>query len=295
MQHTEVIQIITPKKLILPGLWFGPVHPKRVVVFIHGLTSNAFSGHDLVLPLVDEHTAIITFSNRGNGKIVRMKRIDGRKKKGYTSVIIGEAHERFTDCTDDLQGVINYIHNKQIYEIFLVGHSTGCQKSIYYLSRKGKQGSIKGVVLLAPMSDYAGALYQDKDNTLLTVTDLAKDYCGKGKEHSLLPLNIWPMMHDAQRFLSLYTPNSEEELFCYCQKNKIPKTYQMVKIPQLILLGEKDESRDRSIKKIAQWFKLNSKSKDTRIEIIKKAPHSFFRHEDEVTTHIKVFINRIFL
>lgn len=292
MKECRVIQITTPSKLVLNGLWFGPNNAKRVVIFVHGLTSNAFSGHDLVLPLVDECTAIITFSNRGNGKIVRMKRIDERKKKGYTSVMIGEAHEKFTDCADDLQGVIDYIHSKQIYEIFLVGHSTGCQKSIYYLSRKGKQKSIKGVVLLAPMSDYAGALYQDKDNALLTITDLARDYCRKGKEHALLPLDIWPMMHDAQRFLSLYTPDSEEELFCYCQKNKIPKTYQMVKIPQLILLGEKDESRDRSMKKIAKWFERNSQSRDTRIEIIKKAPHSFFLCEERVVAHIKAFIKK---
>ena len=66
----------------------------------------------------------------------------------------------------------------------------------------------------------------------------------------------------------------------------------MVKIPQLILLGEKDESRDRNIKKIAKWFEFNSQSRDTRIEIIKKAPHSFFLCEERVITHIKAFIKK---
>lgn len=293
MQHTAVIQIITPKKLILPGLWFGPEHPKRVIVFIHGLTSNAFSGHDLVLPLVDECTAVITFSNRGNSKIANMKRVDKRKTKGHTTVMLGEAHERFTDCVDDLQGVVDYVHSKQIDDIFLFGHSTGCQKSIYYVSRKGKQKSIKGVILLAPMSDYAGALYQDKNGNLARATEIAKRYVKEGHGNHLLPLDMWPMMHDAQRFLSLFAPDSIEELFCYCQKNKIPKIYQTVRIPQLIIFGEKDDSRDRNMKKIAQWFKLNSQSKNTRIEIIKKASHSFFHHEDEVVTHIKAFIKEI--
>lgn len=286
----NVVQIVTPEKLVMNGLWFGPKMAQRVIIFIHGLSSNAFSGHDIVCPLIDESTAVLTFSNRGNGKIVRMKRVDKRKRRGYSTAIKGESHEVFTECIDDLQGVIDFVSVRGGKEIYLVGSSTGCQKSIYYLSQRGKQSKVKGVILLSPMSDYAGALYQDKNNILKSATELANNYVKDGTPHKLLPLTIWPLLHDAQRFLSLFTPDSSEEIFCYCQENKIPTRYQLVKIPQLILLGEKDESRDRNMKKIAQWFEANCKSKKKNIYIIKNAPHSFFQHENEVSDHIKVFI-----
>ena len=290
MENCAVIQIITPRKLILNGLWFGPKNPKRVLIFIHGLTSNAFSGHDLVVPLVDESTAVITFSNRGNGKIVRVKRIDKRKKKGHVSLMIGEAHEVFIDCVDDIQGVINHVHSLGTRDIILIGSSTGCQKSAYYLSRKGKQNLIKGVVFLSPLSDYAGALHMDKNGLLARATTIATQYCNEKIQHDLLPLSVWSQMHDAQRFLSLYTPDSEEEIFSYCQKNKIPQAYHSITIPQLVILGEKDETRDRNIKKIAEWFKKNTRSRKSTIEIINGASHSFFQHENEVAENIKSFI-----
>ncbi|PIV70989.1 hypothetical protein COW57_02095 [Candidatus Roizmanbacteria bacterium CG17_big_fil_post_rev_8_21_14_2_50_39_7] len=286
----KIISIITPDKLVLPGLWFGPDKPQRVIIFIHGLSSNAFSGHDLVLPLVDASTTVITFNNRGNGKIVRMKKVDKRKKRGYSSRILGETHEVFTECVEDVQGAVDYVEAQGESEIYLVGHSTGSHKSVYYVSRKNNQKRIKGVVLLSPLSDYADALHQDKNKTLPRVVTYAKDLVQQGKAHELLPLTIWPMMHDAQRFLSLYTPNSEEEIFCYCQANKIPTTFRKIIIPQLVVLGEKDEFRNRPIKKIEHWFEKNIRSKVNRIVIIPNATHSFFNHEDEVVHHIKAFI-----
>ncbi|MBU0569841.1 alpha/beta fold hydrolase, partial [Patescibacteria group bacterium] len=151
----RVIEIITPKKYLLNGLWFGGNKPKRAIIFIHGLTGSAFSGHKFITPLANENTAVITFSNRGHSKIARIKKLDERKKKGYTSENIGETHEVFTDCVDDIKGAVDFIKSQGVEKIYLAGHSTGCQKSIYYLSQKSRQKNIKGVILLCPVSDYS--------------------------------------------------------------------------------------------------------------------------------------------
>lgn len=157
----KVVSFITPWKYILNGLWFGGDKPKRAIVFIHGLASSAFSNHSLIVPAADQTTAVITFNNRGHDKIARIKKIDKRKKKGYSSELVGEAHEVFTDCVDDIQGVVDFLTKEGVKEIYLAGHSTGCQKSVYYLAQRGKQKLINGVILMCPMSDYAGALKFD--------------------------------------------------------------------------------------------------------------------------------------
>jgi pimeloyl-ACP methyl ester carboxylesterase len=287
----KVIKVVTPLRYELNGLWFGVDNPKRVVIFIHGLTSSAFSNLDFVVPAVDDKTAVITFNNRGHDKIARIKRIDKRKKKGYISEYVGEAHEVFTDCVDDLQGVIDFASENGVSEIYLAGHSTGCQKVVYYLSQRGKQSLVKGSILMCPMSDYAGALKHDKDGELEKVQKIASKMVAEGCGSELLPLDVWSHQHDAQRFLSLYTPDSKEEIFSYAQPIKVPKTLKKVKIPTLVIFAEKDDYRDRPIKQIYKWFEKNVKSKERKMVVIKDALHSFQGKEKEVSIEVKQWLS----
>ena len=288
----EVVEIITPQKCVLNGLWFGSQKAKRAIIFVHGLTSSAFSSLKLIVPVTNRNTAVVTFSNRGHDQITKLRKINKRKKKGYTSKKAGATHEIFTECADDIQGAINFVKSKGVNEIYLVGHSTGCQKSVYYLSRRGKQEFIKGVILMAPMSDYAGALKFDKGGQLERATKVAKKLTGEGKPHKILPLDVWPHMHDAQRFLSLYTPDSEEEIFNYCQPNKYPKTFKSVKTPMLIIIAEEDEYKDRPVKKIENWFTNSSNSKDLQISIVRNAPHSFQKYESDVVEKVDYWLKK---
>ena len=80
-QPVRVINIVTPKKFILNGLWFGAESPSKVIIFIHGLGGNAFSSHKLITLLADSKTAVITFSNRGHDQVASIKKVDNRKKE----------------------------------------------------------------------------------------------------------------------------------------------------------------------------------------------------------------------
>lgn len=287
----KVIKITTPKKYLLNGLWFGGDSPKKGIIFVHGLGSSAFSSHELITPLADDNVAVITFNNRGHDKISKLRKADKRKKKGYSSVMAGEVHEIFTDCVDDIQGVVNFFLQKGIKNIFLSGHSTGCQKSVYYLTQRGKQKLIKGTILMCPMSDYAGEVKFDKEGQLAKVEKLARKLIKEEKAHEILPLNVWPYMHDAQRFLSLYTPDSKEEIFSYAQPDKKAKALRKLRIPALVLFAGDDEFRDRPIKKIIKWFEKNLKAKNKRLIVIEKAPHSFKSFEDKVVEETSSWLN----
>ena len=107
MINCKVIEITTPRKFILNGLWFGPEDPKKIVIFVHGLSSNVFGGNRFIFPLADHETTVISFSNRGHDTVSRLKKIDKRKKKGYTSITTGAAHEVFTQSADDIQGAVD--------------------------------------------------------------------------------------------------------------------------------------------------------------------------------------------
>jgi len=284
-----LITFLTPQKIQLHGVWLGDNKAKTVFVFLHGLGGSLFSRSPLLeLLAAEKNTAVFTFNNRGYGLINSFKR---KKKKDETEYYIaGMAHELFPECLDDIDGALNYARYRGAKKIFLVGHSTGCQKSIYYLAKKTK-AKVAGVILLAPVSDYATVNLKDKNyrKALKKAEQLKKVEKGQ----SLLPTNLWPHAISAQRFLSLYTPSSEEEIFSYASKRR-PAILQKVTKPILAVLAELDEFNDRPVKEMRTWFDETLASRPGyHLAIIKGSDHAFAEKERMILKEIKTWINII--
>ncbi len=289
----EVVEITTPDKLLLDGLWFGSEKPKRAFIFVHGLSSTVFSHHEFLLPLIDQNTATLFFNNRGHNIVTGLHKIDKRKKKGYAWTAGGSAKELFTDCVNDIQGAINLANCRGAKNIYLIGHSTGSQKVTYFLSRRGKQGQVTGAVLMSPMSDYASTKFEYPTSNLAKAMSLAEKLVKENRPHELLPETIWPETKSAQRFLSLFTPTSiEQQMFPYFTPEKRSSALWSIRIPLLIILAGKDEHRDRPTKQIAKWFIKNSHQKTTKVIVIKKALHSFNGQEDKIAETIAAWLQQ---
>ena len=293
MRPCFVVEIQTPKKVLLNGLWFGPYSakaskgkpkkPKRCVVWVHGLGSSVFSKHGIVEELADEKTAVLMFNNRGHDKVASVRKVGGRYMKA------GAVHERFTDCTDDIQGAINFARRRGVKQIFLAGHSTGCQKSVYWARKKGR--GVKGIILLGPMSDYDGTRISYSRKKLARALALARSYVRKGKGNELLPSSVWgwPWLADAQRFISLYQGKGAEEIFTYWNTVQKPHTLASVRIPILVLLAEKEEFTRMPAKKIAVWFERYMRK--GRVAIIPHVRHSFRGGEKRVAQEMRKFLD----
>lgn len=278
-------KIITPKKYILNGLWLGSKRPKRVIIWVHGLGSSMFSKLKIANELVDTNTAVVAFNNRGHDTIAH--HVGKFFKKALRG---GAAHEVFTDCADDIQGAINFARRQGVKAIYLAGHSTGCQKSVYWAHKKGK--GVKGIILMAPMSDYAAEVKISGKAKIARALIHARKLVRSGYPHELIPEKIWPgsLLVDAQRFISLYSGEGAEEIFTYWNSNKNPRTLKSVTIPLLVLLAEKDEYADRPAKQIATWFEKYLSKPRQRVIIVPKVRHSFKRGEVIVARAIKRFI-----
>ncbi len=275
----EVVEVITPQQIILQGLYFGPSQAKVGFIYIPGLASNVFSKLDLVAWLAGANFSVLSLNTRGHDKVTRVQKIDKRTVKGYRSIRGGGAHEIFTECKDDVAGAVDFLLKKKIKNIYLVGHSTGCQKAIYYLAHGRYREKVKGAVLLCPMSDYAAAVKEHGLPKLKKITAVAKRMIKNGREHDLLPLNLWPSYDDAQRFISLYNPDSPEEIFSYISPQVYPKTLTTVKQPLLALLAGQDEYQDRPTKQIAAWFNKYLSNSNSQVTILTNAKHSLLGYE----------------
>ncbi len=272
----QPVTFLSTDQLELQGLLFGNPKAATAHIVIHGLGGDVFSQIETIAHLASNDVQVLFFNNRGHDTITRFKRLDASAPKGYQSETIGAAHEVFTDCVHDIQGAVNFLEEQGAETIQLTGHSTGCQKTVYYLSQQPSK-SVKGATLLCTISDYASFIATEDEATRIKATDLAKKLVKEGRPHELLPLDVWPEMHDAQRFLSLFTPESTEEIFSYAVPDKAPEILQSVKVPLKIVLAEKDEYADRPASEIAAWFKKMMPEDQIEIEIIEGAGHNLER------------------
>jgi pimeloyl-ACP methyl ester carboxylesterase len=287
----RIITIQTPQRFLLNGLWFGPLRPQTVFIYLHGLSGSVFYQSELAASLAGRQTAVITFNNRGSNIISGVRRLDPRSAQGYKYYACGMAHEVFTDCVDDIDGAVAYARRLGARRIFLLGHSTGCQKSIYYLNQRLRT-AVTGAILLAPMSDYATVGQEADPATYRRALAIARRLVKAGQPHELLPTGAWPEIYDAQRFLSLYTPESKEEIFSYASGRK-PAALQRIKQPLLVLLAGQDPFGDRPMAEIAAWFKAALVKQRAEVGIIKGVGHSFSPRQSAVRQAIKRWVEKI--
>lgn len=288
MRPACVVEIETPKKIVLNGLWFGPQKPKQVIIFIHGLTGSLFSMSRIREALADGNTAVLTFNNRGFEHVSEYKQKLGKDSKWN---IGGGGHEVFTECADDIEGAVRFAHKAGVKDIYLAGHSTGCQKSIYWANKNNGGRAVKGMILFGPLSDYAIAVEQDSGGKLARSVAYAEKLVRAGKPNELMPKHLGPWFTcDAQRFLSLYTPESPEEIFTYGQPKKIPNTLRSVRVPILTLLSGAEEHTKRPARELAKWFDSNIRPPH-RVVIVPKVSHGFKGGEATVAKAIRSFMS----
>ncbi len=280
----EVIRIKTPRQYLLDGLWFGPSRARRVFIFVHGLGSSGFSHHGMLMPLVDRHTSVIFFNNRGHDVISGVRKA-AKNKKGYIREPGGAGQERFVDCADDIEGVVRFAEKRGAKEIYLIGHSTGSQKSAYYMARKGRRRHVAGVVLMAPLSDHAIISSIVSKGKLKKAEEGANKLMRQGKLTALIPDTLWPETISAERFISLYSGKGPEEIFTYWDPNRRPVTLRKIRTPILVALAGKDEHADRPAEDMAAWFSRHLKDGDA-ITIIPGANHGFHRKEIRLIAEI---------
>lgn len=288
MQTVQLCEIRTPKMFILNGIWYGPKRAKRVFIHVHGLGGNMLNtvGRALGEHMTDSQTAVLSFNNRGSGTISKAYKDAPRSKKGYESVLAGAAHEVFTDCVDDIEGVVRYVRSHGAKDVFLIGHSTGCQKSLYWASKKGK--GVDGIVLLAPVADYPAMKNAVGAKVLMRATKAAEKLVAQKKKHELLPPTAWPELIDAQRFLSLYSGKGHEEIIPYWNPAKRPTALRSIQTPVLAVVAGDDEYHDRPAEEIAGWFLEHIYTGESIV--IPHAAHSFHNMFDEVRGAIDSFV-----
>lgn len=266
-------------------LYGGLIKAKKptesIVVHVHGMTDFFYDGklpETIAAAANEAGHDFFSFNNRGMGSVTLIK-----------NRFLGTSLEKFEDCKMDITAALSTLHDLGYRKFILSGHSTGCQKIVYYVGTV-KKFPIEALICLSPADDLAvqKRLLGKKFNAYLKE---AENLTKKSKGGTILPPEFKTAMFSAQRFYHLLKDDSTEgNIFNYAKPLTATKK---IKQPLLAVFGEEEQFAVLKpvdmLKMIAATFK-NEKSKTV---VIPGADHSFHDEEKPLYTALKKFLTTL--
>lgn len=141
----ELLYIWTEDDLRLQGVHYIPSEKGDLcVLVVHGMSGNILENywaHVLGEKLAKSGIGCVYGHNRGYNHIndiVTKERLEGG---GYKTRRIGATYERFEECVFDIDVWLKECRSLGYKRLVLLGHSLGCNKTVYYFSKKKTERS----------------------------------------------------------------------------------------------------------------------------------------------------------
>lgn len=173
-----------------------------------------------------------------------------------TSSYSGWGTSSLAKDTEELRKAVGYFRSKvggSRQKIVLMGHSTGCQDAMEYITREwhkpgfSDEHKIEGAILQAPVSDcenLAQTLGAGEIDDL--ISEIERDFILTGKVDDILPEKFrklcWGYPITAYRFKSLMKPREDDDYFSsFLTQEDFLESFAKINCPLLVLYGSKDE------------------------------------------------------
>lgn len=267
-----------PKKTAFEFNGSSPSHKAaNVVLFIAGLTDGLLTVH--YLPQLAEAISKLP------GDWVLVQGL-------LTSSYMGWGHSSLETDNKEIAQIISYLRSEKggsRQKVVLMGHSTGCQDALRYLSHHRYQPGfdtaldIDGAILQAPVSDREGLAAEVGEEHLdALASECYEMYISKGLLKELLPLKFTKISFgypiNAYRFYSLYLKNGDDDYFSsYLTDEQLAGSFGKVEKPLLSLYGEADEYVPGYVNKqqlVDRWAKQAGKYWYEGSKVLPKASHT---------------------
>lgn len=280
---TTFIRATTDDKLILQGLLCEPKkNTNKIILHIHGMAGNFYENRfldSMAKTFTDNGWAFLSPNTRGHDYIADFP-LAGAKEK-YERV--GNFREKFEECIYDIKSWMDCVESKGYKDVVLQGHSLGAVKVVYYLGKTNDK-RVNKLVLASPPDMVGLAEAESNHKELLT---LSKKMIKNGKGNEILPKLLWNWYYlSAKTYTDFCQRDNPIDVFNTYNKEKF-SIISKITVPTLAFFGSKDDAVIMPVKEALGVIKNKAKNCpqfDTRI--IDGAPHSYFKHEDEMAEQI---------
>jgi len=234
-------RITTKDGLKLQGIL---CYPKKktsnsVVLHIHGLEGNFYENEffdDLAEVVTESNFTFCAVNTRGAGTVTDFVTNKPGNYKKY-----GAAYELVNHCLIDIAAWIDFLAKEAGFKnIILSGHSLGTIKVAYYLSQT-QDKRVKGLILLAAV-DYCSLEEKQAGKKFEKYLKKAEAMIKRGEGKNFVPQD-WHFLTfmSAESYYDWFKKNSKARIFEFSKPSFTYPQLSSIKIPVLILQGEKDQ------------------------------------------------------
>ena len=175
--------------------------------------------------------------------------------------------------------MVAFVRQRGYRRVFLAGHSTGANKVLYYGARV-RDRRVGGIILVGPVSDVAAEAKR------LGTRELRRRVAGAERIAARDPQALVPRawgFWSAHRYISLYRPGEDEDVFPYYRPNARWTAFRSVRLPLAAILGTRDEYLDRPAREVIEAFRRNAvRARSFTGVVVPRARHGFQGHEREL-------------
>jgi pimeloyl-ACP methyl ester carboxylesterase len=286
----EYLKAQTADGLILSGQLFESSNKENIIINVHGMAGDIYIDSFYPAMGIDyplNGWSFLSGENRGTHVVTQFNTVDGKIKN------IGDAFERFEDCTYDIQAWIDEAVKLGYKKIWLQGHSLGPSKIVYYMY-KNHPNNIEGLIWLSP-SDMVGLTKSPEDiNDHEICLKQAKELVENGHGNTLLDHLIFGCyMLSANTYINMFGENTKLNVFNY-NGDEGWEAVNSINIPVISFTGTNDDGIMSVIEPKKAMDILESKlinSPRKHAVVYDNADHGFVGFERDITNEVLKFIN----
>lgn len=285
----QILKVSTEDKIILKAFYFSNnKSKKRLILHIPGMSGSIYynSFYEAMYSGYPKNGLdFIVAEHRGVGVITQFATTtDDVVLKGTTFDSFGK------DVLKDLDAWINIAIRLGYKEIWLQGHSYGCNKIIYYILQRDIP-EIKGLILLSPSLTYEYSLCDEWKDDHKETEQEALSLVKQGKSDNLLQHRLWGTeILTARTYLSLFGKDSPANIFKYVS-NRNWDFVNSIKLPVIAFTGTKDEGPCINQHEAMHMLKRElKKSPRVKTIVFPNAEHDFCGFGNQIVEHTLSFI-----
>lgn len=295
--NIEKIFFETEDKAELVGLLHKGEKTKKVVISVHGMTSDCLKRRDDIIAknMIKNDIDFFSFNNRGHNVISYLtKEINGL----YAKQKAGTAYEDVQDSYYDIKSAIDEMLNLGYEEIYLQGHSLGCTKVVYtYNKLKQKNehkylNAIKGIMLLS-LIDIPKAQKINLGDKYELMLNYAIEKEKEGNQDELMPNGSFIHPLSVKTYLRYFRDNEKIDFARYSDSSYNYEELNNIDVPLFMRWGTVFEMIEQPANELAQIVSSKIANPKKDISYIEGANHGYSNKEEEVTKQMLKFIENI--
>lgn len=267
----------------------------KVLISIHGMATNCLKERDekIAEKANELNIDFFAFNNRGHDIVNYIKKENQEKQERA-----GTAYEEISESYNDIVGAINYVTSHGYEEIYIMGHSLGCTKTIYTYNKliEEKQEKtlerIKGIILLSLVDIPLALQVYLKDDFPVMVT-YAKNMKKEKMENQLMPEESFIHPTSVKTFLRYAIENKDIDFAKFSDKNYDYKEINNIKVPLFMRWGNDRELIIQKADELCKMVKEKIKNDKLDIGYIEGANHSYTGKEEILANEIQNFLREI--